>query len=1076
MATVHERLTERFHKWEQRGRGWQIYREPVYPEPPFTPFPSYYLPETPSVDDGRRPTILSSLWRKVAAPASAPPLIPDAEEEPEPTPLVRDSLVELQTSLPADIDISKEAFEQFFHSIALCQEPVAFELLGVHKRVVAQFAASKQDAPVVGMQLQAHFPEAQLREQEDALQKTWDTIEGDFGFAVEFGLEKEFMLPLATGKLDPFVGIVGALAKLQENELALFQVLWQPVQNPWAESIVRSVTHADGKPFFINSQELTDAAKQKAGKPLFAAVVRILARTVNEKRLFDIARDLAASLRVFSDPQGNALIPLRLDDYALENHVEDVLRRQTRRTGMLLNSDELAGFVHLPSSEVQSPVLLRDSGTTKAAPDIVRKPPGIVIGDNEHLGETVPVYLTVDQRVRHTHIVGTSGTGKSSLLFNLIQQDIENGQGVAVLDPHGDLVKQILGAIPDDRVDDVVLIDTSDVEFPVGFNIFQAHTLEEKNLLASDLVGTFRRLSSTWGDQMDIVLQNAILAVLNNERQGTLRDLQRFLAETPFRKEYLTTVQDEEVVNFWENIFPHLTGGKSIGSVLARLQDFFSRPSIRNIVSQQKNTLNFAAIMDGSKIFLARLPKGLGNENSYLLGTLLISKFQQIAMARQSQEESERKHFWIYIDEFANFITPSMAEILSEARKYRIGLTLAHHDLRQLHRDPDVASAVMAHPCTRIVFRVEDDDAKKLSDGFESFEAKHLKTLEKFHALVRVERNDFDFNLAIRKPELPDPAEAESRCMEVKVRSRSKYAMPRAEVEAALLANMRSSKPKPPPDTSSGSPPPKPPTSPAPPAPTAIQPPEVAPQISEPPKVAEVPKAAEPPPIVEIKPPETPKVTDSEKEKVAVPVVAEVVEKRQAETSSVSETPNPKLPGRGKARHKFIQKRIKEAAVELGFDAEREKQLAKNSMEAADVRIKRGHIDIAVEIAVESSREHEFQNVTKCLAAGLSRIAVVSTGRKMLEYIAADVQGALGPEAAAKVGYYTPDEFIDELRKLAAESEQPPASQPMATTDKRHGLEIERIFPKQMPGEQKTTQKAIHQLIHKVLKSSLPTK
>ena len=504
--------------------------------------------------------------------------------------------------------------------------------------------------------------------------------------------------------------------------------------------------------------------------------------------------------------------------------------------------------------------------------------------------------------------------------------------------------------------------------------------------------------------------------------------------------------------------------------MLARLQDFFSRPPIRNIVSQEKNTLNFADIMDSGKIFLARLPKGLGNENSSLLGTLLISKFQQLAMARQSQEESERKHFWIYIDEFANFITPSMAEILTEARKYHVGLTLAHHDLRQLQRDPDVASAVMAHPCTRIVFRVEDDDAKKLSDGFESFEAKHLKTLEKFHALVRVERNDFDFNLAIRKPELPDKPEADNRRAEVIARSREKYATPRAKVEAALLANMRSDKPKPPPDTSSGSPPAKPPTPPAPPAPTAVQPPQVAPQHSESPKVAEFPKAAEvpkmaePPPVVEIKPPITakiPEVTGSEKEKAMV---------------AVPDTPEMKLPGRGKARHKSIQKRIKEEAVKHGFRAEIEKQLAKNSMEAADVVIRRGHVDIAVEIAVESTRDHEFQNVTKCLAAGFSRIAVVATGRKFLEDIAADVQGALGPEAAAKVGYYTPDEFIDELRKLAAASEQPPAPQPMAATDKRGGIVIERIFPKQTQEEQKSTQRGIHRVVYNALKSPLPAK
>ncbi len=186
--------------------------------------------------------------------------------------------------------------------------------------------------------------------------------------------------------------------------------------------------------------------------------------------------------------------------------------------------------------------------------------------------------------------------------------------------------------------------------------------------------------------------------------------------------------------------------------------------------------------MDHRKIFLARLPKGLGNENSSLLGSLLISKFQQIAMARASQEESRRANFWIYIDEFANFITPTMAEILASWRraKYRVGLILAHHQLHQLQSSPDVANAVMAHPYTRIVFRVEDDDARKLSEGFESFEAAHLKTLEKFHAIDRVERNDLDFSLKLRKPELPEPSEAEERRRKAVIAaSRAKYATPK---------------------------------------------------------------------------------------------------------------------------------------------------------------------------------------------------------------------------------------------------------------------------------------------------------
>jgi len=409
------------------------------------------------------------------------------------------------------------------------------------------------------------------------MEKAWLASTGDEAFAVEFGLEHEVMLPLATGKIDPFIGIVGALSELQPGELGLFQVLFQPVQHPWAESIVNSVTHADGKTFFVNSPELAGAAENKVASPLYAAVVRIMGRTASRERLYEIARDLAGSLRVFGNPQGNALIPLHNEDYPFEEHLADVIARQSRRSGMILNSDELVGFVHLPSSAVRSAALLRDTGRTKAAPAIVREPPGVVIGDNEHNGETVPVFLTADQRVRHTHIIGSSGCGKSSLLLNLIRQDIENGDGVAILDPHGDLIDQILTLIPADRIDDVVLVNPSDVDFPIGFNILQAHSEEEKNLLASDLVSVFRRLSTSWGDQMDTVLQNAILVFLESSRGGTLADLRRFLLEPPFRAEFLQTVQDPELIYYWQKVFPQLGGGKSIGSILTRLQDFFSR-------------------------------------------------------------------------------------------------------------------------------------------------------------------------------------------------------------------------------------------------------------------------------------------------------------------------------------------------------------------------------------------------------------------------------------------------------------------------------------------------------------------
>ena len=205
---------------------------------------------------------------------------------------------------------------------------------------------------------------------------------------------------------------------------------------------------------------------------------------------------------------------------------------------------------------------------------------------------------------------------------------------------------------------------------------------------------------------MNSVLQNAILAFLESDRRGTIADLRRFLIEPAFRNEFLKSVKDSEVVYYWQKSFPHLSGNKSIGSILTRLDTFLAQKPIRHMVSQPENKLDIAHIMDSGKIFLAKLPEGLlGRENSYLLGTLArFPKFQQIAMSRQAQQMTARRDFWLYIDEFANFITPSMGEILAGVRKYRVGLTLAHHELRQLQRDPEVASAVLSHPFTRESF------------------------------------------------------------------------------------------------------------------------------------------------------------------------------------------------------------------------------------------------------------------------------------------------------------------------------------------------------------------------------------
>ncbi|HXT10538.1 MAG TPA: type IV secretion system DNA-binding domain-containing protein [Candidatus Angelobacter sp.] len=859
--------------------------------------------------------------------------------------------------------------------------------------------------------MKAYFPEATFVSGESGLEQEWESCQADDAFVVEFGLAREFMFTLARDKIDSFIGIVAALSGLRSAEMALFQVLFQSAQKPWADSIVRSTTRDDDRPLFVNAPELTKAAEAKASQPLYAAVVRIALRTPSEDRTLQIARELAASLSAFANPQGNELIPLRNDEYPFEEHVDDMLRRQSRRSGMLLTSDELIGFVHLPSSALRSPALVRKTGKTKPAPAIARQSLGVLLDRNEHASETATVHLTAEQRTRHVHIIGASGTGKSTLLFNLIRQDIENGQGIAVLDPHGDLIDRICGVIPSERVGDVVLIDPSDPEYSIGLNILSAHSELEKNLLASDLVAVFQRLSTSWGDQMNSVLQNAILAFLESDRSGTLADLRRFLIEPAFRSDFLKSVHDSEVVYYWQKSFPHLTGGKSIGSILTRLDTFLAQKPIRHMVSQPENKLDFATIMDSSKILLAKLPEGLlGRENSYLLGTLLVSKFQQIAMSRQAQQISARRDFWLYIDEFANFITPSMAEILSGARKYRLGLTLAHHELHQLERNKEVASAVMSHPYTRVVFRVGDDDAKKLAEGFSYFEAKDLRNLEIGQAVCRVERSDFDFNLSVPLPEPVDLAVAEPRRAEVVTASRRKYAMARADVEA-LLAKSRATTPTPE-------------EKPAKPIP-------ITPPVATPAPPAK-PPAAMPPSVV------------------------------TAPAKMPSEPEQPKDLGKGGGQHKAIQQRIKKAAEDLGFRSIIEHPIA-GSKEGIDLYLTRGGQEIACEISISTTIDHEVSNASKCLKAGIATVVMICLDDARLQKIAAAVAGSLGQEVSARVVYLKPDAFIEYLKSL-------PASPPQTSEKTYAGYKVKHSLPKLSPEEQKAKEDLAHKLLSEALK------
>jgi hypothetical protein len=1042
MGSLDERISEQFAAWEQRGRGWQVWPEPVLPEPPFQKFSGYQLAPTEVVDDGRKPGLLASLFDSFKA-SSKPPVIVEEQEEPEPRTSEHPLTTEFVAALPAKMTVSDETWRAFLDSLHVCTDPIAFELFGKENSINVQLVSSPHDAPALHRQLTAFVPDVPFIQTEKSLAEGW-TREAGIGFIVDFGLANEFMLPLQVQQqIDSFVGLVAAMSELRHNETAMFQIIFQPVQHPWAESTWDSVTDRNGKMIFTNIVPLIPGTKEKLASPLFGVMIRAAAQAETFERAAVIVQNMARALHTFARPENNHLIPLTNDDYPFEAHEEDLLNRQSRRSGMLLNREELGSFVHLPGDEVRSPKLRRQSTRTKAAPSSVLSPTGILFGINEHGGRSAEVRMSAEQRVRHTHILGTTGQGKSTLLFNLLRDDIFNGEGVALLDPAGDLVDRVLGIIPAERVPDVVLFDATDEQFSVGFNILSAHSDFEKTLLASDLVSVFRRLSSSWGDQLNSVLNNAILAFLESSEGGTLADLRRFLLDAEYRNRFLEAVRDPDIVFYWRKAFPQLGGNKSIGPVLTRLDTFLNPKPIRYMVSQRANRLDFADILDTGKIFLAKLPQGqIGKENSFLLGSLLVSKFQQLAMSRQRMSQELRRNFWFYIDEFHNFITPSMAEILEGARKYRLGLILAHHDLQQLQRDPDVASALMSQPYTRISFRVGDADARILEKGFASFEARDLQNLEVGEAICRIERSDFDFNLSIPLPEEIDATQASETRRRIITASREKYATPRAEIEAALLQASIIAEPEKPKRK------PEPIAQPKPPPPTPV----------------EIPPASFPP-VAEI-----PKETVSEKEDFLYIPAEPSKEVLPVPVSQPEEPPELRDLGRGGDLHRTMQKRLQTEAHSLGFHAEIEGRLKEGSNAAADLILRVDDFAIAVELPVEGSLSYEFGNVKKCLAAGFSRVAVVSLRPKLLVQLAEAVSAALGADAAAKVGYHTPEEFIAELRKLAQSHKPRPELPP--NTEVIGNFEVEVEYPTLTPEERKQREEAAIRLIAETMRQT----
>ena len=420
--------------------------------------------------------------------------------------------------------------------------------------------------------------------------------------------------------------------------------------------------------------------------------------------------------------------------------------------------------------------------------------PEITIGERPGWGDPQPFGIAAVDERQHIYIIGKTGSGKTTLLRNLIVQHIMLGHGVGVVDPHGDLAEELLNHIPPTRADHLVYFNPGDIEFPIGMNVIGSVKPDERHLVASGIVSAFKAIwRDSWGPRLEYILYNAVSALLECRNQ-TLLGVNRLLTDDYYRAKVIHQIKDPFIRAFWaeeyENYDNERFKREAIAPIQNKIGQFLLNPVVRNILGQVRKKVDIPFVMDNSRLFIANLSKGrLGHDKANLLGSLLVTQFQLGAMARSTKPESERRDFYLFIDEFQNFSTDAFASILAEARKYRLCLTLSHQYIDQLPEP--IRQAVFGNVGTLIAFRIGYTDAEVMTKEFgKAIPATSLADLERYEAVVKLlveGANQEPF----RAKMLPPLENRVGRTENLIKLSRDRFAIPRAKIEEKLKRWMK---------------------------------------------------------------------------------------------------------------------------------------------------------------------------------------------------------------------------------------------------------------------------------------------
>ncbi len=542
-------------------------------------------------------------------------------------------------------------------------------------------------------------------------------------------------------------------------------------------------------------EDKVGAAADKLNRLLFRATVRVsvIGPAAAKKEISQKLQEVASSFRQFSLPQSNAFKPgPAYESKSLPHGLS---------SPYVLSVEEVATLWHLPNILVKTPnidwVMSKKLEPPVDLPveDTKKGEEITVLGEAVFRGHRTKFGIRPDDRRRHIYVIGKTGMGKSTLLENMIFSDIHAGKGIAVIDPHGDLIEACLRFIPKERTNDVIVFDPAEREWPVAFNMLQCRDPEQRPLVVSGLMSVFKKLwPEAFSGRMEYILRNTLLALTEAGNQ-TMLGIMRMFADAEFRRKILEHVEDHIVKSFWEDEFTSWSEKyqtEALAAIQNKIGQLLSTPMLRNIVGQVTSKVDFRHAMDTGKIVLMNLSKGkLGEDNSAFLGSMFVTKFQLDAMSRADIPEKERRDFYLYVDEFQNFATESFATILSEARKYRLNLTMAHQYVNQLligDKSTALRDAVFGNVGSMVSFQVGSDDAEPLSLQFEEMVSpKDILSLPKYHAYLRLMIAGIPskpFSVSTLPP--PDFKQDEGRVDTIRKMSRERYAEQRKVVEEKI--------------------------------------------------------------------------------------------------------------------------------------------------------------------------------------------------------------------------------------------------------------------------------------------------